>query len=256
LNGSVLAQGFDNVIDAHTHIGATWPNEHVIVSVDECIRMMDRCGIAKAWSSASRILRFDFQEGNRITRKAVEAFPTRIVGFCVADPRRSAESAQEIDRYLGEYGFAGIKIHISHNAVPYDDARYNAIYRKADEYRAPVLAHAFAPEEVRSLLRAASRYPDVPFMVGHSGGITWEETIAEIAAVPNAYFDICASCGDNGRVEAFVAAGGAERVLFGTDLPFLSPAFDLSQVVHAHLAREEKELILGGNAARIIEGRP
>ena len=70
--------------------------------------------------------------------------------------------------------------------------------------------------------------------------------------MPNVYFDICASCVDEGRVEAFVAAGGAERVLFGTDLPFLAPALDLSQVIHARLNREEKELILGGNARELL----
>ena len=250
-----LAEGFADVIDAHAHIGATWPNENVVVGVEECIRMMDRCGIRKACSSASRYLRFDYREGNRVTLGAARAFPDRIAGFCVADPRRAVESSEEIDLYLGQHGFAGVKIHISHTGVAYDDVRYDAIYAKADEYRVPVLAHAFDPADVGSLLRAASRYPDVPFMVGHSGGIAWEETIAAIAAVPDAYFDICASCVDEGRVEAFAAAGGAERVLFGTDLPFLAPALDLSQVIHARLSREEKELILGGNAARIMKDR-
>jgi len=76
--------------------------------------------------------------------------------------------------------------------------------------------------------------------------------VVAIAAVPNAYFDLCCSCLDAGRVEAFVAAGGAERVLFGTDLPFLHPACDLSQIVHAQIVESDKALILGGNMARIL----
>ncbi len=250
-----LAVGYSPIIDCHTHIGPTWPDLHINVSVADAIRMMDRCGIEKACSSASRLLRFDYREGNRLTLSAVREFPDRILGFCLGDPRRSRQSAEEASRYLGDEGFVGIKIHISHTGVLYDDPRYDAIYARADEFRVPVLAHTFLPEDVRSLLCSARRHPDVPFIVGHSGGFGWANHVAEIAAVPNAYFDLCCSTNDAGRVEAFAAAGGAERVLFGTDLPMLAPAHDLSQVLNAELSKEDKLLILGGNMARILEAR-
>jgi predicted TIM-barrel fold metal-dependent hydrolase len=251
-----LAERFSPVIDAHAHIGAVWQDEHVYATVEESIHLMDLCGIDKACTSLSRALRFDFREGNRITLDAMRRYQDRIIGFCVADPRRPRESIEELEQRLGADGFRGIKIHISHSGVPYDHDSYDVIYEQARRHRVPVLAHTFSHAEVTGLLDAARRFSDVPFIVGHSGGYRWADTMGAIAAVPNAYFDLCCSCLDAGRVEAFVAAGGAERVLFGTDLPFLHPACDLSQGVDAQIAESDKALILGGNMARILgEGR-
>jgi predicted TIM-barrel fold metal-dependent hydrolase len=252
---SPLVAGCSPVIDCHTHIGAVWPDIGVSVSVADAVRMMDRAGIEKACSSTSRFLRFDYREGNRVTLAAVREFPDRILGFCLGDPRRHAECVEEVDRYLGDEGFAGIKLHVSHTHVPYDDPRYDPIYARVEEYHVPVLAHTFSPPEVNSLLNAARAHPEVTFIVGHSGGFAWANHVAEIAAVPNACFDLCCSTNDAGRVEAFVAAAGAERVLFGTDLPLLAPAHDLSQVLSARISEDEKRLILGGNMARILEAR-
>lgn len=247
-----LADGYSPVIDAHAHVGVIWPNEQTTVSVEECIAVMDACGIDKACSSASRYGRFDFEEGNRMIADVVSRYPERIIGFCMADPRRSRETSDQLDRYLGDEGFRGIKLHISHSGLQYDHGLYDSIYRKAAQYRAPVLAHTFSGPEVSGLLTAARRFPEVAFIVGHSGGYRWADMLDSIAAVPNAYFDICCSCQDARRVESFVEAGGAERVLFGTDEPMLHPAVDLSQIVHADLSEHDKALILGGNIARLI----
>ena len=55
--------------------------------------------------------------------------------------------------------------------------------------------------------------------------------------------------------EAFVKAGGANRVLFGTDSPVHAPALECSKVLHADLSDDEKQRILGGNISRLIKDR-
>jgi hypothetical protein len=252
MNNRPLARYPYPVIDAHAHLGTRHPNEQVFTTLEDGIELMDVCGIARACMTTTFSLGFDFRGGNRATREAVRRFPDRLIGFCDADPRRPTESVEELDRYLGGEGFKGIKLHISYSGLPYDAPVYDRIYAKAGQYRAPVLAHTFSREEVGGLLAAARRFPEVAFLVGHSGGYAWANTLDMIAPVPNAYFDICCSCQDAGRVEAFVAAAGAERVVFGTDAPFLHPACDLSQVVHARITEAERELILGGNILRIL----
>ena len=247
-----LGSGYSPLVDAHAHIGVVWPDEHIIASVDDSIRLMDLCGIERACSSASRYLRFDFREGNRMTLAAVRAHPDRIIGSVIVDPRRPDESVEELDNYLGREGFRGIKLHISHSRTPYDDPAYQGVYECAERHGVPVLAHTFSRLEVSGLLAAARRFARVAFLVGHSGGYVWADTMGAIAEVPNACFDLCCSCMDAGRVEAFVAAAGAERVIFGTDLPMLHPASVLSQVVNARLSDSEKALILGGNILRLM----
>ena len=49
-----------------------------------------------------------------------------------------------------------------------------------------------------------------------------------------------------------VAAIGAERVLYGSDVPFLSPVPQVGKVVYADIGETEKRMILGLNAARLF----
>jgi predicted TIM-barrel fold metal-dependent hydrolase len=247
-----LAADYSPVIDCHAHVGPVWPDQYMELTVADSIHLMDLCGIDKVCSSASRAIRFDFREGNRVIKDAMDQFPDRIIGFAVADPLRTESSIAELDRCLGEEGFKGIKIHISHSDVPYDHSSYDCIYAKAVEYKVPVLAHTFSSDEVRQFTSAAKRFPEADFIVGHSGGYRWPYLMDMIAETPNAYFDLCCSCQDRGRVEAFVRAGGVDRVLFGTDLPFLHPGLDLSQVIHAEISVADKQKILGTNMGRIL----
>jgi uncharacterized protein len=239
------------IIDAHTHLGVQWHEVRADLSPEACIELMDRVGIEAVWTSASRYLRFDFQTGNQRTLGICNKFPNRVYGFCLADPHRVDQSLTELDRYLGDAGFIGVKIHISHTQVPYNHPSYYPIYERTAQYRAPILAHTFSFEEVNALMEAALQFPDIPFMVGHAGGFEWEACLKRIASVPNAYFDMTGSIVDVGRVEAFVNHGGAERVLFGSDLPFLSPQIGISQVNHAALTKSEKQRILRENALSI-----
>jgi predicted TIM-barrel fold metal-dependent hydrolase len=52
----------------------------------------------------------------------------------------------------------------------------------------------------------------------------------------------------------FTAAVGAERIIWGSDITFLNQAHQLGRVIGADLSEEEKRLILGGNARRILAG--
>ena len=47
-------------------------------------------------------------------------------------------------------------------------------------------------------------------------------------------------------------AVGADRILFGTDLPFLDPRPQLGRVAFAKISDDEKRLVLGLNAARVL----
>jgi len=244
------------IVDAHAHVGVSWPEEGVRATVADAIAMMDRSGVDVACTSASRYLRCDMQAGNRVTLEAVRQHPDRLIGFVILSPRERQASLEEADRYLEAEGFRGIKVHRSHNDVDYDDDRYDAIYAKGQEYGVPVLAHAFSPAEVRQVVSAARRFPAVSFIIGHSGGYAWADCLDTMASVPNTYLDVCASCADIGRVEAFVSAVGAERVLYGTDNPFLEPSHCLAQVCAAEISSSERDLILGGNIIRLLGARP
>jgi predicted TIM-barrel fold metal-dependent hydrolase len=86
-------------------------------------------------------------------------------------------------------------------------------------------------------------------------------TCAEIAAdFPNAMFDCCFVVNGTEPSPAIsdedAAAGfrkiGIERVMFGSDYPWLDPALDAARIERLPLSDSEKRAVLHGNAARVF----
>ena len=45
---------------------------------------------------------------------------------------------------------------------------------------------------------------------------------------------------------------GADRVLFGSDITLMDPRPQLGKIVTADISEEAKQLVCGGNAARLL----
>ena len=43
-----LLNGFSRVIDCHAHVGVDYTHRHVTATAEDCVAMMDRCGIERA----------------------------------------------------------------------------------------------------------------------------------------------------------------------------------------------------------------
>jgi predicted TIM-barrel fold metal-dependent hydrolase len=46
---------------------------------------------------------------------------------------------------------------------------------------------------------------------------------------------------------------GAHRVLYGSDMPFHDPAFDMARIEYAKISDAEKKLVMGENAKKLLE---
>jgi len=100
----------------------------------------------------------------------------------------------------------------------------------------------------------AKEFPGAKILIGHSGlGLDGlEKAIRLTNEHPNTYLDLTSSVCYFGLVEKMVAEAGSERVLFGTDLPFIDPRQKVGQVAFARITEEAKEKILGLNAAQLF----
>ncbi|MGC9347481.1 MAG: amidohydrolase family protein [Anaerolineae bacterium] len=242
------------VIDAHAHLGI-WPTIHAAYGDAEgLLASMDRIGIETACLSTFQALGGDYRRGNDLAAEVQARYPGRFLGYGVINPNYQDDIEREVARCLDDLDLLGIKLHPTSHACPPDGPAYQRVYAMMQVRRGLVLSHTYG--DPSTLERIAAGYPDVTFILAHAAA-TYEPEMAESLAVvmearPNVYLDTCLSRVYYGDLERWVAAAGADRLLFGSDVPFNDNAHQIGRVTHADISEEDKRAILGGNMAALI----
>lgn len=183
----------------------------------------------------------------------------RVRSYVTVNPNDGEHALAEIERCLAR-GAVGIKLAASRRA---DDPLLDPIATEAAHRRVPILQHVWQhrrrdwPGQEASdgveLARLAARHPDVSFILAHiGGGGDWQHTLPAIAGVPNVYVDLSGSGVDRGMLDRTVAAVGASRMLWGSDLTMETGLAKLWALDVIGLPAEDISAIRWGNAARIF----
>lgn len=101
-----------------------------------------------------------------------------------------------------------------------------------------------------TLPETALAFPKIKFVLLRRGFCDSRYVIPLIRKLENIYFD-CGAMLDTGLIEEIVSKYGSGRLLFGSGLPFYSPAGALSLVLYARIRDQDKENILYENWNRI-----
>lgn len=244
------------IFDCHVHIGkSNWLQIHA--DARDLIEAADKAGIDRMMVTDLTALVYDIEEGNRLMRKAVSEHPDRMTPYyTIVTGRHGKKILEEFERYVTDYGFRGLKIYSVPPLQTIDDPYMIPFIEKAAELRVPILAHSTGPE-CESLSR---QVPDCILINAHMGCCPqasgdWHRSVAAAKAFPNILLDTTSSSFDNGMIEFAVEEVGAERILYGSDLPLLDPALQIAKVTETDLLPEEKDLILHGNIERILKLR-
>ena len=108
----------------------------------------------------------------------------------------------------------------------------------------------------KTLWRFVGNFPDAILVCAHwGGGLPFYAMMPEVKkALKNVYFDTAASplLYDPQIFSVATSIVGANRVLFGSDSPLVSPGRLLSQIKKASLSEMEKASISGENAAHLL----
>lgn len=253
------------IIDAHVHPPlATGADAHFFATWERMWEAGRRAGIER-----QVLLGWGAPNCNELVLELVRRYPDRVIGFVRAwgsDPAGPAT----IERYVVEQGFKGVKLHTEADWPLSGLLGCYSIFLKAGELGVPVLIHGFHEEEgltadqhhdlaggtahypVRLMAELGARYPGTTFIFAHAG-MMWDKAIQAVKPYPNLYLDVSGFDPERGIVEKAVAVLGAGRVLFGSDAPGRSYAAQLAKVRYADIGEDERALILGGNAARLLE---
>jgi hypothetical protein len=110
------------------------------------------------------------------------------------------------------------------------------------------VATASTPADMADL---AGRFPGVSIIMAHLGH-TRVQGLTEVAPHRNLSVDVSGSQPTRGLLEEAVRRLGAERIVFGTDLPIRDYAGMLGKMLEAPLTDRQRRMILGQNAARML----
>ncbi len=246
------------IVDLHAHLGPFYNMHTAAHSAPDMLRLMDRCGIARAVISPNVSWGADFVLGNDLMLEAVRRHPGRLYGACTVNGNYPDLSTAELERCFADPRVVMIKTHPFYNRCAIMDRRLAAVRRFADERKLFVLVHSWVDGDpfgsLEQVAAAARETPNARWVMGHSGGPMGSRRAVEVAReVPNTYLDITLSMCPARQIEYFVREVGAERVLFGTDNPFIDPRPQVGRVALADVSPEDKAAIFGGNARRFIE---
>ena len=87
--------------------------------------------------------------------------------------------------------------------------------------------------------------------MGHSAPGELDEAIKVAKKYENVFLDICDIHRHSGIVDKMVESIGADRILFGTDIPWYDPAYGIGSVLFSRISDNDKYKILYSNAKEI-----
>jgi predicted TIM-barrel fold metal-dependent hydrolase len=189
--------------------------------------------------------------------------------FVAADPHvlGGEAGAAHLREMVRGHGARGIKIHPAVQRFRPDDPGMSAIYRECRELGLAVLSHSgsahgpFQWAEPAAFAPVLRDHPGLKLVLAHLGGGRWKQTAELAAGYPDVVFDLCEVIEWTGapdaptdeQLAALIREVGADRVVMGSDWPWYDLGHTVERVRELPLlSDEEREGILGRNAARIL----
>ncbi len=247
-------------IDADCHLAA--PSNGSGIGADELLRRLDAVGVDMAitWPMVSytRVIAPD----NAAIHAAHRAHPDRIIPFGGVNPLLGLEAARdELERCIEIYGVRGIKLNGARDGYYIDDPQLSLpLVERIAEAGLVLAFHCGANDFEKThpyrIAKISARFPELKIMIVHMGGSGLPDiadAVADLARQHPNWFLIDSEV-DYRKIHSALAALGPQRICYGSDTPFCPMRFEwgLRQVIYQDLAEAERELIFGGNAARML----
>lgn len=194
--------------------------------------------------------------GNLANIEAVRKFPEHLRAYCAINPNYPEMAEKDIETFE-QYRdvYVGFKFLADYHQVPITDPRYQPSWEFAEQKKLLVLLHTWGgsmydgPEQIEKI---AKKYTCAKILLGHSCHGEWDKAVRLVKDFPNIYLELCAVLDERGILEKFITELGSERIVFGTDFPWMSHLYYLGGVLGAGLSNEDIHNILHRNAERLL----
>lgn len=238
------------IIDCHCHFGTgdglngPWDTR---ANLEKYLIQAEEAGIQK--TNLFSVFHSDYAAANFKVAKIIRANPDRFFGFAFVNPLRDTGRVYKmVERAVKSYGFCGIKVH------RHDGRITREICETAKAFSLPVLYDVMGEISVIELL--AEEYPDVNFIIPHLGSFAddWKAQVG-FCRILRTYRNIFTDTSGVRRFDVLEMAlndSGPEKILFGSDGPWLHPGVELAKVFALKMPQSEIEMVVSRNFIKLI----
>lgn len=165
---------------------------------------------------------------------------------------------------LVDHDIKGIKIHPEYTPYYIDSPEWDRVFSLCEEMDIFVVTHAgfdfISPDRIAATPERIStvlvRHPRLTMIAAHLGGNRyWEEVKRHLCGRNNLYFDtalLCREGADPKIVEDVISTHGADKVLFGSDMPWSEPKKEMEFIKSLGLSQTDLDMIFYDNAMRLL----
>ena len=184
--------------------------------------------------------------------------------YCCGTVHPDAQDAVDEVGRIKKLGLYGVKFHSEYQHFCPDDERMFPIYERISELGLLAVFHGgwdpFGEGDIRatpqSFARVCEAFPDLKVVAAHLGGMKlWSDVERYLAGrYDDLYMDVgvVARYIDDETLLRIIRKQGADKVLFGSDVPWDDPAHEMAMIERLPLTHEEKELIFYKNAEKLL----
>jgi|GEM_PF-2211264 len=188
----------------------------------------------------------------------------------------------EFDRMTGDYGLKGMKLVPCMQHFRLNDRRLFPVYEEAEAEGMPILVHTGGDPvpgaemfgHPRDIGEIAAAFPRLTIIMAHMGVPFFDETKEIMRKHQNVYADLSFAVVFEEvlafsrlhrmdlpfltrefwkeTISTLIGEIGYERVLFGSDFPFIKPSAALDEFLKLPIPDGKKEMILWKNAEEIL----
>jgi len=239
-----------------------------LATADELIASMDKEGVDISvvvnigWTTHELCV-----ETNDYILESIARYPQRLIGFCSVQPQSFEAAIAEVER-CAQGGIRGVGE--MRPDMQLFDLRDEEVVEPLIEimmkHKLMLLAHASEPvgheypgkgavtPEV--LYPFIASFPNLTIVCAHwGGGLPFYALMPEVKqAMSNVFFDTAASpfLYNPQIYNQVIQLVGADKILFGSDYPLLAQSRLINEIKSLDVAEETKNLILAGNAQRLL----
>lgn len=238
------------LVDCHCHAGhgdgLSHPSES-FADIGPYCRRAEAAGITHTVLFAA--LGTDYTAVNREVARIVAEGRGRFAGFVFLNPVGDRGQVRQIvEMAVSQWGFRGIKVHWRNGRLTQE------IVETAAAFQLPVLYDPLG--ELATVEVAARQYPKVPFIIPHLGtfGDDWGQQVAMIDKLrrfPNLFVDSSGVRYFDLLVDVIKWAG-PDKLLFGSDGPFLHPGVELAKIRLLNLQPDAFDMVTRRNILRLL----